>query len=113
MNKIHILILGFLFIVATYSYSCCDAKTLAISGAATVKITPNHVSFTVTATSYGKTSLLALSNMNGLISQASSVLQAAGLPTGNYTTSSINLYPQYEYSNSMTVLVGQQASQSL
>jgi uncharacterized protein YggE len=41
------------------------------------------------------------------------VLQTAGLPLANYTTSSINLYPQYDYSNSTTVLVGQQATQSL
>lgn len=95
MDKRHSLSLCLLLIVATYSYSCCDANTLTITGAATVRVAPDLATFTVSANGYGKTTLLALSNMNNFISQASTVLSAAGLPTANYTTSSINLYPQY------------------
>lgn len=42
-----------------------------------------------------------------------SVLKAAGLPSGNYTTSSVSLSPQYDYSSGAAVLTGQQAGQSL
>lgn len=109
----HTLALSIFFIVSVYSYSCCDSNTLSITGAATVQVAPDLATFTVSATAFGKTSILALSNMNNILSQATKVLQNAGLPLANYTTSSINLYPQYNYSNSMTVLVGQQATQSL
>lgn len=105
--------LFFTLLVSTHCYSCCDANTLAIQGAATVQVAPDLATFTVSASGYGATSLAALSNLNKLITQASAVLQGAGLPTSNYTTSSINLYPQYNYTDSLTILIGQQASQSL
>jgi uncharacterized protein YggE len=107
------LALSIFFILSVSSYSCCDSNTLYVTGAATIQVAPDLATFTVSAIGFGRTSILALSNVNSILSQATRVLQTAGLPLANYTTSSINLYPQYDYSNSTTVLVGQQATQSL
>ena len=102
-----------LLIVGTQCYSCCDANTLTIQGAGTVQVNPDIAKFSVSTTVSGETSVAALSSLNKIIGQASLVLRNAGLPTSNYTTSSINLNPQYNYTDSLAILIGQQASQSL
>lgn len=93
---------------------CCQNNILSIVGAGSVSSTPDIAQFTISATAFGKTSAIALSNVNGIISQVSTVLANKGLPKANYTTSGINLSPQYNYTdNGIAVLIGQQAWQSL
>jgi uncharacterized protein YggE len=96
-----------------HGYGCCDANTLQIVGAATVQVQPDLAQFTVSAEGDGATSASALTNVNKLISQAMAILKSYGLPAANYTTSSIDLSPQYNYSNGYSQLVGQQATQTL
>lgn len=93
---------------------CCQNNILSIVGAGSVSSSPDIAQFAVSVTVFGKTSAIALSNVNSIINQVSAVLAAKGLPKANYTTSGINLSPQYNYTdNGVAVLIGQQAEQSL
>jgi uncharacterized protein YggE len=94
--------------------ACCDLNTLSLSGAGAVSVDPDIAQFTVYATSFGSTSAVALSKVNSLIVQVSTILTSKGIPTANFSTSGINLYPQYNYTDAgVAVLIGQQASISL
>lgn len=107
MNKLTFIAFAVLLIAGAQAYGCCDANTIDITGAGSVQVNPDIATFSVSAQGYGKTSASALTNVNRLINQAMNVLKNYGLPTANYTTSAINLNPQYNYTGSITVLVGQ------
>lgn len=109
--KLILLFIGLALINA--QNACCDKNSISVIGAGTVSTDPDIAQFTVTATITRKTTALALSGVNDVINQVSQILSARGLPRANYTTQGISLYPQYDYSNNVAVLSGQQASQSL
>jgi len=111
--KYTILIFAFIALVISQE-SCCRLQTLSVQGNGRVSIDPDIASLTLYANADGKTSAEALSKVNGIIQKATVILQTFGLPKANYTTSSINLNPQYNYTQSgYAILIGQQASVSL
>lgn len=87
--------------------SCCQQQALSIVGSGKVSIDPDIATFTLYASANGKTSKEALSKTNSIIQKATGILLAFGLPKSNYSTSSINLYPQYNYTNGFAILIGQ------
>lgn len=110
--KLILLLIG--LVVINTQTACCDKNVLSIIGAGTVSTDPDIAQFTVSATITKKTSSLALSAVNGIINQISSILSVKGLPKANYTTQGISLTPQYNYTkDNVAILIGQQASQSL
>lgn len=113
MRAFSILVTFVLAFAAQAGLSCCDQDTLSIAGAGTVEVDPDIVHFSISVTQKGKTSSIALSKANQLIAQATQVLRGFGLPPANYSTSSLSINPEYNYSNGTSFLVGQQASQTL
>jgi uncharacterized protein YggE len=108
------LILLLLAVAAIHAQNdCCNKNILSVVGAGSVSTDPDIAQFSVTATLTRKTTAAALSNVNDLINQVTLILSGRGLPKANYTTQGINLYPQYDYTNNVAVLSGQQASQTL
>ena len=106
------MIFAFIFLAIAQN-SCCELNTLSIVGSSRVSTNPDLASFTIYASANGKTSKEALSRVNTIIQKSSGILDAYGLPKANYSTSSLNLYPQYNYTNGFSVLIGQQASLSM
>ena len=93
---------------------CCQQHLLSIVGSGKISIDPDIAIFSLYASANGKTSKEALSKVNSIIQKATGILLAFGLPKANYSTSSINLYPQYNYSqDGFAILIRQQASISL
>ena len=82
-------------------------------GAGTVEVDPDIVSLTITARGQKRTSIEALSFVNGQVSRVNSILSYFGLAANNITTSRISLNPVYVYQNGNSILVGQQASSSM
>ncbi len=109
----YILILA-LLVLYNAQAPCCQNNVLSIVGAGSVSSDPDIAQFTVSASAFGKTSAIALSSVNSIINQVTAALAARGLPKGNYSTSSINLSPQYNYTESgVALIIGQQAYSSL
>lgn len=85
-------------ILGTYaSLSCCNENTLSIVGAGSVEVDPDIAQFTVFTREKAKTSAAALSKVNQKISQATQVFKMYGLPSSNYSTSSLSINPEYNY----------------
>jgi len=82
-------------------------------GAGTVEVDPDIVSLTITARGQKRTSIEALSFVNGQVSRVNSILSYFGLAANNITTSRISLSPVYVYQKGNSILVGQQASSSM
>lgn len=113
MRNFSILIFCGLLIATQSSLSCCDKNTLSIAGAATVEVDPDIAIFSVSASGKGKTSADALAQSNKLMKQATNILKNYGLPSSNYSTTSLSLSPEYSYVDGTSYLVGQTATQSL
>jgi hypothetical protein len=94
--------------LATSQDSCCLQNVLSIVGNGKVSVDPDIATFTIYISRNGKTSSEALSKVNAIVQKATGILTAFGLPKANYSTSSINLYPQYNYTQSgLAILIGQ------
>jgi len=111
MNILPLLVL---LVLSQAQNNCCDLNTLTIAGAGAVEVDPDIAQFSVYASDFGTTSAIALSNVNKIINKVTTILSNKGVPVSNYSTTSINIYPQYNYTTSgITILIGQQASISL
>ncbi|CAM6001345.1 unnamed protein product [Sphagnum balticum] len=100
-------------ILLASSQDSCLLNTVSIIGAGQVKVNPDTATFIITVNGEGLNSAQALSNVNTIIAKVTSILKANGIPSANYSTSSISLNPNYNYSSGNAVLVDQAASQSL
>lgn len=61
----------------------------------------------------GKTSADAVKALSAKVNQALDILKANGYGADAYETGSINVYPEYNYLNGRSEIIGQRASQSL
>jgi uncharacterized protein YggE len=59
------------------------------------------------------TTIAALNAVNLQIAALIRVIQSIGIPTDDYSTSSFSINQVYNYSNGLSILVGQKASQIL
>jgi len=109
----YFLCLSLVLIVTITQESCCSANTISIVGNGLVNVTPDIAQINVGVVAFGHTSSIALSNANKQIYLVLAYLKANNIPAANFSTSSINLNPQYDYSTSVAVIVGQLASQTL
>ena len=113
MTRLCILLMTCLLVASQCTPSCCDENTVSVAGAGSAEVDPDIVVFTVSVKAQARTSAAALSAVNKALVRANSILADQGLPTNNRTTSGINISPQYNYSNGVSYLVGQQASTSM
>jgi uncharacterized protein YggE len=93
--------------------SQCVIDTFKVSGNGLVNVNPTIAVFSINAVGTGLTAALALQNLNGKVSAIVAAFNANGVPNGNYSTSSINIYTTYNYSNNPYTIQGSQATQYL
>lgn len=91
----------------------CTINTFRINGNGVVYITPDIATLSLTATGNGPSAAAALANMNTQVAALTGVFKAQGIPNGNYSTSSINIYDVYDYSTSPYRISGSQATQTI
>ena len=91
----------------------CDVNSVMVSGNADVKVEPNIATLEMTVQATALRTSEALNEMNQMVTRAFQVFRAQGIPEDDYSTSNLRFSPQYDYSNGQSVLIGQQASQSL
>jgi uncharacterized protein YggE len=91
----------------------CVINTFKISGNAVVNVNPTIAIFSISTVGNGASAALALQNLNGKINSIVAAFKANGVPNGNYSTSSINIYNTYNYSTNPYTITGSQATQYL
>lgn len=102
-----------LLILSSAQDSQCTINTFSIVGNGQVYITPDIAVISISASGSGASASLALSNLNTQVSAIIKAFNTLKIPTGNYSTSTITIYTQYNYSTNPYTITGSQASQTL
>jgi uncharacterized protein YggE len=92
---------------------CCRVNTITTLGTSTVNITPDIAEISITANAYNTTSAAALSNANILVDALIAVFDSFNITADDYSTSSITLTQQINYSYSPYYVIGQSAQQTI
>lgn len=102
-----------LFVLTHSQGEECTINTFKITGNGVVYLTPDIATLSLSATGNGATASAALASLNSQITSLINVFKSQGIPSGNYSTSSINIYDVYDYSVSPYRKTGSQASETI
>jgi uncharacterized protein YggE len=106
----------FLFLLAMTIQAqedCCAVNTITTIGTSTVNITPDIAQISITANGNGTVSAAALSQVNTLINSLLAIFKSLNISATDYSTSSISITQQFNYSYSPYQIVGAIAQQTI
>jgi uncharacterized protein len=87
-------------------------RYVTVSGSGTVHVTPDAVRIDITTSILANTSVAAQSQLAPISAAVRSAFLSHGIVAARLSTRSLNNYPQYNYSDTGSVLIGYKASQS-
>jgi uncharacterized protein len=87
-------------------------RYVTVSGTGTVHVTPDAVRIDVTTSILANTSVAAQSQLAPISAAVRSAFLSHGIVAARLSIRSLNNYPQYNYSDTGSVLIGYKASQS-
>lgn len=91
-----------------------DYMSVSVSGSATVTLTPDMASFSISVSETGQTTWEAQQMANAKMQDIYDILHDDfGVVAEDIRTTSMSLYPEYRYEDGQQILVGQTASQSI
>ena len=91
-----------------------DYMSVSVSGSATVTLTPDMASFSISVSETGQTTWEAQQQANAKMQDIYDILhEDFGIVAEDIRTTSMSLYPEYRYEDGQQILVGQTASQSI
>jgi uncharacterized protein len=88
-------------------------NTISVSGNGRVYAKPDMINIRFTITETKASSQRALDEVNTKIDQALKILKDAKISDDDISTSSLSIYPEYDYARDGRNLIGQRASQSI
>jgi uncharacterized protein YggE len=91
---------------------CCTVNTISTVGAGKVTVQADISTISITVRGNDTTTSAALNRLNTQVKALIGVFAQQGLPTANYSTSSINFNQIYDYSKSPYVATGAEATQT-
>ncbi len=89
------------------------ANTISVSGNGKAYARPDMATISVTIQETENTSKEALREVNEKIDEIKEVLEKNGIEDKYVKTTSLSIYPEYDYSKDKRIVVGQRASQTL
>ena len=89
------------------------SNAISVNGNGEVSAKPDMVQLNIGFQETALTSKDALAKVNAKVDEAMKVLKNNNIPDTDITTNNINVYTEYDYSNSTRRIIGQRASQSL
>lgn len=99
-------------LVASGASDTPATRYITLSADGTVKVTPDAVLINATVSVVGASTADALSATSTTSSAVRQALKANGVAIKDIATQSITVYPEYDYSNTISKLIGYRASQS-
>lgn len=93
--------------------TCCQDNTIKASGTGKASGQPDMAVIRIRFNEKGLTSVEAVQKLAAKVNQAISILKANGYDSNSYETGTLNVYPEYNYQNGRSEIVGQSAQQSL
>jgi uncharacterized protein YggE len=97
--KVTICILLALSLAYTQGNSCCSDNTITVSGKGVASALPDKATITISFNEKGTTSADAVKALAKKVNQAIAILKANGYNSSSYQTGSLNVYPEYSYTN--------------
>ena len=88
-------------------------NTISVSGDGKVYTKPDMAMIQLSFTELAPNSQEALNKVNQKINQATQIAQAAGVKDEDISTTSLNVYTEYDYNGTSRIILGQRAAQSL
>lgn len=89
------------------------SNTISVSGDGKVSTKPDMVKLNIGFQETASTSKEALAKVNSKVDSALKILKDNGISDSDITTSNLNIYTEYDYSNSSRRVIGQRASENL
>lgn len=93
-------------ILLSYGQNCCIQNSIRVQGQGEVNIQPNIAILYASLTANGNTASAALNTIDSQLSSIINTLQVNGVSSNDISTSSISVYPQYNYTNGTSVVIG-------
>jgi len=88
------------------SGSCCRDNIVRVQGNGQSRVKPNTATLYVSLSQDGATASEALSKIDTQLDAIYNVLAVNGVSKNDITTSSISVYPKYDYTNGTSTVVG-------
>ncbi len=85
---------------------CCSYNTVRVQGTGETRVKPDLAIIYASLSQDGKTASEALDKINTQLEQITNVLQVNGVGQNDISTSSISVYPKYDYTNGTSTIVG-------
>ena len=118
MRAKHLLI-GGLVAVTTILSGCgqnaarSEQSTVTVTGVGTVSVEPDMVRLTVSMNKTERTTRLAQEAVGKMAAQVLAILKDSGIEDKDIATASLRFNPEYEWRSGRSILIGQQAEQSM
>lgn len=93
-------------ILLSYGQNCCIQNSIRVQGQGEINIKPNIAILYASLTANGNTASAALNTVDSQLSSITNTLQVNGVSSNDISTSSISVYPQYNYTNGTSVIIG-------
>jgi uncharacterized protein YggE len=89
------------------------SNTISVTGDGKINAKPDMAQVTVGFQETASTSREALDRVSQKINQVTKILKDNGISDKDITTSNLNVYTEYDYSNTSRRIIGQRASETL
>ena len=93
-------------ILLSYGQNCCITNSIRVQGQGENRIKPNIAMLYASISADGNTASDALNLIDDQLSSITNALQVNGVGQNDISTSSISVYPKYNYSSGTSVIVG-------
>lgn len=88
-------------------------NTISVIGEGKAKVTPDTLTINLSISEVAKTTKEAQTKANDKVAQIQGILEKAGVSKDNIQTATLNVYPEYERSESKQTLTGYRSQQTL
>jgi len=103
------------FIAIAFFLTGCNCgknqSVVSVSGTGTVMVQPDTVQMQISLNRTARTTRQAQEEVNVMVKQALQILEAAGIESRNISTAALRFNPEYDWSSSRRILLGQRAEQ--
>lgn len=93
-------------ILLSYGQNCCITNSIRVQGQGENRIQPSIALLYASLSADGNTASDALNNVDDQLSSITNALQANGVSSDDIATSSISVYPKYNYTDGTSVIIG-------
>jgi len=106
-------LLGLSLVIARPAMAVEPNRSITVTGVGTASVTPDAVRISASVSSLSATNKDALSQASTAANSVRDFLKKSGISTKDYKTSSLSVYPEYNYTQDKgSVLAGYRATQS-